>query len=119
MVDDWLKELKVGDKVVILGRNVKSITTVTRLTATRIICRSKAFMKSTGREVGASMWNANFLHEATPENISQIELQMKSRSLNHWFETFVLSGDFQKAPMQVREEIKRAIEALIPEKEEK
>jgi len=72
---DFLKNLKVGDKVIVVGRNIGSISTIVRETKTLfIVDKSKMrFRKSDGVLVGNNGWDVYYLEEATPYRINKIE----------------------------------------------
>ena len=82
MNNEWLNDLKVGDRVVIKNSWAAEIVTVKRITKTLILvpCNDTCdyrFNKSNGRRQGGAGYNCQFLHKLTPE----IEAEVRKKKL--------------------------------------
>lgn len=67
MTQDWLKNLKAGDKVFIDGRSGKRLTTVQRITPTgRVVANNIQFINGANY---SDKWNVIVLEEATEEEV--------------------------------------------------
>lgn len=80
-MNDWLKNLKVGDTVIASGRNFNRICTIDRLTKTQIVVGNLKYRISDGGLVGAGNWNYGSLHEPTEEFINNIKNTQKRNIL--------------------------------------
>lgn len=66
--NDWIKELKEGDKVVISNRHGKSITTVAKITPKGFIKTEKGFQfNQDGSQRGGDTWNSFYLRQLTED----------------------------------------------------
>lgn len=67
MANNWLKNLKAGDKVFIDGRSGKRLTTVQRITPTgRVVVDNIQFIDGINR---SNQWAILMLEEATDETV--------------------------------------------------
>ena len=67
MANNWLKNLKAGDKVFIDGRSGKRLTTVQRITPTgRVVVDNIQFIGGINR---SNQWAILMLEEATDETV--------------------------------------------------
>jgi len=84
-MSDWLEDLKAGDKVFMMSggwSNIKTLTTVERLTKTQIITNTNTkYRKDNGYQVGASSFNKSHLEQATVETILAFRLSIKRNKL--------------------------------------
>jgi hypothetical protein len=73
-VEEWLKNLKVGDKVALNGSyNNLLIRVVSRITKTLIILDTGGrFKRDTGYVVGGNIWSSALITPVTDEIISKI-----------------------------------------------
>jgi len=90
--DEWLKELKPGDKVIVAGNGsavTDFIRTIERFTKTLIILNPHGakYNRVTGKETGTKRWNCTYLVEATADRIQAIENRQKRNLLVHKFNT--------------------------------
>lgn len=74
-MNEWLKTLKVGDKVIVESRYKRTITTVEKITAAGNIKANGILFNSNGMERGGGVWNTTYLKQATPEVIEEITNQ--------------------------------------------
>jgi len=75
---EWLKNLKVGNTVVVFGRNFKRICTVDRLTKTQVVVGGLKYRISDGGLVDENNWNYESLHEPTEKLINTIKNKQKN-----------------------------------------
>lgn len=78
-MNEWLKDIKVGDEVLVGDYTVSPhvMKRVKRLTRTQIILESGSrYNRQTGRNVGASTpWSRSYLTEVTPKRLEVMERQ--------------------------------------------
>lgn len=75
-MSDWLDKLKVGDEVVVTGREHPYVTKVARLTATLVITtKGGKFRRSSGDSSGGNMWDRCSLYEPTQERRDEVGRQ--------------------------------------------
>lgn len=72
---DWIKDLKVGDKVIISHRLGKCVATVEKITPAGNIKANGTLFLPSGMERGGNMWDRSFLSKATPEEVERIVVQ--------------------------------------------
>jgi hypothetical protein len=65
---NWLESLKAGDKV-LDGDNLVEVTAIHKL---HVVCGGTKYNKISGRRVGSSGYYSNYIREATPEAIAEI-----------------------------------------------
>jgi len=81
-MSDWLKNLKVGDTVIIEHRSSAAVDTIARLTKTQFVLSSNyKFNRTTGYEVGGDTWNTTSISEATFERVCQVTANKKKTML--------------------------------------
>ena len=69
MNDNWLKELKAGDKVFVCSNGGRSLETVQRITPTgRVVVNNTQYTNGSNT---SNMWNILRLEEATEEKIQK------------------------------------------------
>lgn len=81
---NWLEDLKVGDKVILVTHGLgasEKIVPVHHLTKNFIVLDfgnySEKFRRDTGREAGNDVWHRNYIEEATSERLAKITLEYK------------------------------------------
>lgn len=72
-MSEWIKNLKMGDTVVIANRYGMSLRKVAKITPTGRICVGSMTFNPDGVERGNSSWTRSILREATPERIAEIK----------------------------------------------
>lgn len=71
-MNDWLQNLKAGDKVIeSYGFNEVRLVPVERVTPTQVIVGNTKYKRTTGYMVGGDSWCRNSIREATPELADQ------------------------------------------------
>lgn len=74
-MNDWIKDLKVGDKVIISIRFSEQIAKVENITPAGNIKANGRIFKPNGIERSGDVWERAYLREATPEKITEITHQ--------------------------------------------
>lgn len=104
MNDDWLAALKVGDEVLAtqtFGRGYNRLI-VSGITATMIKAKHPdeqtsqseyRFRKNSGRSVGTSAWDTNYLCEPTEEKRKIVRLAILKETIRRLKETLVVPKD--------------------------
>ena len=87
--DAWVKNLKVGDKVIVSPWNrPRVVDEVAKVLPTgRLRLRKHTGLFANGTECGSG-WDRALLVEATPERIAEITFETASRSLVNMFRAF-------------------------------
>jgi hypothetical protein len=117
--DEWLQNLKVGDKVIEdRDFNGKSICTVVRFTNTQIVIKdSKGFeskyRKDNGFAVGSDIWSRNLIREATPEALAAFE-EERYRQI---FQNKLNKLSWVDVPLDKIKEIREIIEPYVKKQE--
>lgn len=71
-MSEFIKNLKVGDIVIVENRYSQSVRKVDRITPAGNIVVCGVIYNKNGLERCGDTWNKNFLSEATPESINKI-----------------------------------------------
>lgn len=114
---EWLNGLKVGDRVVVAGRDGMHLRTVLHVTKTQVKVSNgknlagatieRAFVRATGRAYGSgSCWNSPSLAKPTEDLLSQIEMKRLERKIRNMLTTFKVEGTLS--------DLKRMEEILEP-----
>ena len=110
MNNEWLQNLKPGDKVIRRSGGVGAvdyIETITRVTPTQIVIGNARYRKDTGREVGGyDRWHSIWLEEATPEATRKVEATFKRLKLVRELSNM----EWGKLPLETLE----AVATLLP-----
>lgn len=91
---EFLKQLKVGDKVLVFGRYAEQLRKVKKITKTMIILdNDNRFNLKSGHAVGAGIWDTTHLSECTPENMATFYRKFYTAKIvqminNHYLEHF-------------------------------
>lgn len=75
-MSEWLNELKAGDRVVVstgYGYRREHLSSVTKVTATQIVCGTSRFKRSNGYVVGGDTWNRACLVQPTTDVLERVE----------------------------------------------
>ena len=68
-MENWIKNLKNGDKVFIVNRYCRYLRTVEKITNAGNVKVNGIWFNSNGRERGGDVWSCSHLSEATEEEI--------------------------------------------------
>lgn len=93
---DWIEKLKVGDKVIVDGRHIQTITAVHKL---HVVCGYVKYRKDNGDKAGKHGYYNNYIKEATPEAIVELDERKKRVSLIHYINRWK-SRDFPTETLQ-------------------
>lgn len=74
-----LKNVKVGDKLLVTSRGNDKIKTVTKVTKTQITCGTCKFRKTDGRLIGSDIWWSSYAKPATDKDITRVEREITYR----------------------------------------
>ena len=70
---EWIKNLKVGDKVFVCWRMGQSLREVEKITPKGNIKVGGTLFNANGSERGGDVWSKSYLAEATPEAINSFK----------------------------------------------
>lgn len=71
-----LKDLQVGDEVVIRQRLTNVLAKIDKITKTQIVIERDRFNKITGRQIGGVDWCTKFIHIPTSEERAKLYKDM-------------------------------------------
>lgn len=112
-MSDWLKELQVGDKVIVCGNRLhrKVVRRVEKLTKTQIVLSgtSTRYRRESGYQVGGDIWDKTSIARHTDEQEQAINEANEIASISSKLGRVV----WHKLPLATL----RAIAALIEEGE--
>lgn len=77
----WLKELKVGDKVIIRYTHGESITKILKITPTGRITTKYRTFDYIGKETSGSRWNKSRLSEWSQEKENELVKKIEFKSM--------------------------------------
>ena len=96
MKNDWLMELKTGDKVIVSGGSMSTpadVDTVERMTETQLVLTGGGrFLRSSGIVLGGSPYCPRYLIEATPERVAKIMEDKERRRLTSYISDRLRGG---------------------------
>lgn len=72
MNNEWIKNLKAGDMVIISNRYGQSLRKVDKITPAGFVRVNSFLFNQDGRERGGNTWERSYLREATPELIQEL-----------------------------------------------
>jgi len=85
MRNDWLKDIKPGDLVIVRGTGLvgETVETVERLTKTQIVLKERTtrYRRDSGRQVSSYGWSSTWLCSATHDEVKRIEDDTLKRKL--------------------------------------
>lgn len=96
-----LKNVKVGDKILITSRNEDEIKIVTKVTKTHIVCGTCKYKKSDGKLVGSDIWFSSYAKPATTEDIANVDRKKKTKRIAN----YISNIDFYNLPYEKLEKI--------------
>lgn len=113
--NDWLKDLKAGDTVIVspgASYNPDYLDKVIKTTATQIHCGNCKFRKSDGRQMGGRVFHTAWLEEPTPAAVEAIHLREEVGRLARKFADL----NWRKLPLAALEQIERIVAENTKEK---
>lgn len=78
-MNEWIKNLKVGDLVVVSSRTFAAVRKVEKITPSGLIKVNGILYNNNGCERGGDICSRNYLREATPELIDEIRIKSTIR----------------------------------------
>lgn len=87
-----LKDLVVGDDVLVIGRYYRRIAKVDKVTKTQIIVNNARFRRDSGWQYGGDSWNRKSISVPTEKEISDV----KEENLRNTLVYAISSFDFKR-----------------------
>ena len=81
-MNNELKDVEVGDKVLSYGRYDDKIETVTKITKTQITTNVGKYRRDTGRLIGADAWSVRWIRIPTEKDYARLRLQHLQHTLD-------------------------------------
>jgi hypothetical protein len=112
---DWLANLKVGDKVVVITPNeTYTFEEITRTTKTLVECLYGKFLRSTGYEYGtSSSWHSTKIYQPKPENYAWIDEKIRGQKADFWWRAFVNDRKFHTFDIGRKEKFQAMVEEFM------
>jgi len=107
-MNEFVKELKVGDRVILTSHNVRYVKSVTRTTKTMVMVGRYRFRKNTGWQVGDYYYHST-IRECTPELVAELAVERKIRkslSIVRGYNFSVMSVDELQSVVDIIEGVK-------------
>ena len=76
-MENWIKELKVGDEVLVSGNRNESIATIDNITKCCIGICGDLFNKDNGRKRGSTIWDSKYICQLSHETKVRILLRQR------------------------------------------
>ena len=108
-----LKDLKVGDLVVVYDTYTEKLASVQRITNTLIIAHNTKFRKSTGVQVGEGMWHSKNIYIPTGNDIERIKKEMTKRKMTDTIYNFAGRARQEQVSFEDLEKVYDVIVSLI------
>lgn len=106
-MDEWIKNLKVGDKVIVSGRfNLDFVDQVVKILPSGNIKTSKSLFKPNGFERSSDRWNTNNISQYTEEKQNKINHRIRCH--------FLTNVTFIDLPADVVQQIYTLVKSNIP-----
>ena len=87
-----LKDLVVGDDVLVVGRSCRRIAKIDKVTKTQIVVNNARFRRDSGWQYGGDSWNRKSISVPTEKEISDI----KEENLRNTLVYAISSFDFNR-----------------------
>lgn len=84
-----LKELKVGDKVIIRNRWNDRIKTIERVTKTQIIVNGDKYRRKDGFQINGDTWTPSRIEVLTEEELRRMQKQNNKEKMKRYIQNFV------------------------------
>ena len=104
-----LKDLKVGDLVVLDSPYIRELKPIQRVTNTQIIVDGTKFRKS-GSQIGSDIWHPTSISIATEEDIKQIKKEKLKREMKN---TIIGFSEFVKSDKVPFEDMERVYYTIV------
>lgn len=111
-----LEDLKVGDKVIVVGAYIHNrISQVEKVTKKHIIVEGSKYSKAFGYVVGCNNYSSNHIRPASEGDVRRIEEESKKRNIV----TYLTKTQFEKLSLATLVAIRDIIEMEIGNSAEK
>lgn len=80
-MNNGLKNIEVGDKVLSYGRWSDKLEIVTKITKTQIITDVRRYRRDTGRLIGTDTWSGRWIRIPTQEDFARLRLNNLRKTL--------------------------------------
>ena len=80
-----LKDLQVGDEVIVRRRFSKKVATVEKVTATQILVKGVRYYKKNGREVGGDTWTSRYISIPKEGEIAKVREDTIRKEIEYFF----------------------------------
>lgn len=87
-----LKDLVVGDEVLVIGTFYRRIAKVYKVTKTQIIANNARFRRDSGLQCGSDIWDRKSIYVPTEKEISDVKEEVLRKTLIHTISSF----DFER-----------------------
>lgn len=87
-----LKDLQVGDSVLVTGMSYRRIAKIDKVLKTQIVVDNARFRKDSGWQCGGNSWNRKSISVPTEKEISDIKEENHRKTLIY----FISSFDFKR-----------------------
>ena len=87
-----LKDLVVGDEVLVIGMHRRRIAKVDKVTKTQIVVNNARFRRDSGWQCGGDSWNRKSISVPTEKEISDVEEENLRKALIY----VISSSDFER-----------------------
>lgn len=83
-----LKDLVVGDDVLIIGRSCRRIAKIDKVTKTQIVVDNARFRRDSGWQCGSDRWNIRRISVPTEKEISDVKEENLRKTLIYAISSF-------------------------------
>lgn len=83
-----LKDLVVGDDVLVIGMNYRRIAKVDKVTKTQIVANNARFRRDSGWQCGSDRWNVRRISVPTEKEISDVQEENFRKKLIYAIRSF-------------------------------
>lgn len=101
-----LKDLQVGDDVIVAGMSCRRIAEIDKVTKTQIVVGNTRFRRDSGWQCGGDRWNVRRISVPTEKEISEI----KEETLRNKLIFAISSSNFKYLPIAKLKQIYSIIE---------
>lgn len=108
-----LKDLQVGDVVLVTGMSYRRIAKVDKVTKTQIIANNARFRRDSGWQCGSDSWNVRKISVPTEKVISDVEEENLRKNLIYAISSF----DFKRLQTDELKQVYNIVKGKENEKE--
>nr|DAU90016.1 MAG TPA: hypothetical protein [Caudoviricetes sp.] len=108
-----LKDLVVGDDVLIIGRSYRRIAKIDKVTKTQIVVDNARFRRDSGWQCGRDRWNVRSISVPTEKEISDVKEENLRKTLIYAISSF----DFKRLSTDELKQVYNIVKGKENEKE--